>query len=43
MVATNLYLYIGDGQYVATVQDTVFDATTLNVPSDENVYQLTDN
>lgn len=43
MVATNLYLYIGDWQYVATVQETVFDATTLNVPADENVYQLTDN
>ena len=43
MKATNLYLYIGDGKYVASVQDTVYEATTLTLPADESVYQITDN
>lgn len=43
MVSTNLYLYIWDGKYVASVQDTVFDADTLVLPADESVYQLTAN
>jgi hypothetical protein len=43
MISTNLYLYIGDWKYVATVQDTVFNATTLTLPSNESVYQMTIN
>ena len=43
MISTNLYLYIGDGKYVASVQSTVFTAATLTLPTGETVYQMTDN
>lgn len=43
MLATNLYLYIGDGRYVASMQDTVYTAQTLALPDKEFVYYLTIN
>jgi len=43
MLSSNLYLYIWDGKYVATVQSTVFEADTLIFPSTESVRQLTRN
>ena len=43
MLATNLYLYIGDGRYINTVQDTVYDVSSLVLPENEFAYQLTAN